>query len=71
MKSQQKQIVDLRNQVDSFMSSDFKYEEEFGKGVNQIVQEYRNLIKKPKNKEEKQKIPKTAKHLMYDREKHF
>jgi hypothetical protein len=42
----QKEIADLRSQLDAFMASDYKIEEEFGKELNEIIVEYRELLRR-------------------------
>lgn len=37
----QKEIADLKSQLNSFMDSDYKIEAEFGKGLSVIIAEYR------------------------------
>ncbi len=37
----QKEIADLKSQLNSFMDSDYKIEAEFGKALSEIVAEYR------------------------------
>jgi hypothetical protein len=37
----QKEIADLKSQLNAFMDSDYKIEAEFGKGLSEIIAEYR------------------------------
>lgn len=43
IKRKQKEITDLRKELDLYVSGDKKIEEEFGKNLEQVIEEYRNL----------------------------
>lgn len=43
IKRKQKEILDLKKEVDQYASGDRKIEDEFGKSLDQIIEEYRSF----------------------------
>lgn len=46
IKRKQKEITDLKKELDEYVSGDKKIEEEFGKNLEQVIEEYRNLCER-------------------------
>ncbi len=46
IKMKHKEIVDLKEQIELFQKGDQKIEEEFGKSLDDIIKEYRQIAKK-------------------------
>lgn len=46
IKRKQKEVVDIKKELDEYINGDKKIEDEFGKSLDQIIEEYRQFAGK-------------------------
>lgn len=49
IKMKHKEVIDLKDQIEQFEEGDSRLEQQFGKSLDEIIKEYRELLKRQTN----------------------